>query len=413
MRDVIVVGGGPAGSMAGYFLARAGLSCLLLDKASFPRDKPCGGALTPRLFEKYPFLTPFRELVSHRGFIHGAGPGETISNEKLDEPLGCFCRRRVFDAQLLDLARGAGVEVREGARVVDIQQRDGGAPGVRVRCSNGEAHEARFAVGADGVNSRVRKASGLRGFSRGEDLAVVYVREVEVGEDVVLECCTADYVSHMHFLFGDTTGYGWVFPKRAHLNVGFGAMAGEVDPVQARRVFDSYASHCKERGLIPDIPLGRPCPWFIPMRGPLPEFSKGRVLLAGDAAGFVHPMTGEGILYAIWSGEIAANTIASSLRGGPDYVSLDEVAEVYQRRCMAEFGRELLQVAKLRRFAGSKIGLVFRVARRDPKLIDLLDQMMTGRAPLREVKWKMIWRLLRGVLSGKARKGKKSHVVEK
>src|SRR5271157_4611070 len=103
MYDVIIVGGGPAGSSAALFLATGGAKCLLIDRARFPRNKPCGGGITARAVEKFPFLEGIMESGNYQGIMHYKKPEESISTiDKEGRPIGYFVRRTKFDNDLLD-----------------------------------------------------------------------------------------------------------------------------------------------------------------------------------------------------------------------------------------------------------------------------------------------------------------------
>ena len=207
--DVLVVGGGPAGSATAHHLATAGMSVLLADRATFPRDKPCGGGLTTRAFLQCPVdPTPVVEeevdLVELR-FRYGASV-----ERHAQAPVIRMTQRRRLDAFLLDAAREAGVTVREGVRV-DL--------GDETRVG-GEAIEASVVVGADGSNGVSARALELgndivRGVALEGNVAYGRVERERYARRAVIEL--ADIPG----------GYGWVFPKGDHVNVGVGAWEEE------------------------------------------------------------------------------------------------------------------------------------------------------------------------------------------
>ncbi|HET9545367.1 MAG TPA: FAD-dependent oxidoreductase, partial [Gaiellaceae bacterium] len=145
--DAIVVGAGPAGSSTAFRLAEAGASVLLLDRASFPRDKPCGGGVTPRALEHVP--VPIDPVVEHvttavelrLGFRRAAVRGR-------GGPLAYMTQRRRLDALLAERAAGAGAELRDGVKVTGVEAGGGGV----VVTAGGERLHGRTVVGADGVN---------------------------------------------------------------------------------------------------------------------------------------------------------------------------------------------------------------------------------------------------------------------
>src|SRR4051812_45705694 len=150
--DVAIVGGGPAGSTAAYRLARAGANVLVVDKATFPRDKPCGGGVTGRAARLLPFsIDPVVEDAVHRLECRLAyGPG---FERRARAPLAYMTQRRRLDHFLLERAAEAGADVRDGARVADV--REGGLT------VDGEEVDARIVIGADGCNGSAAKQLGL------------------------------------------------------------------------------------------------------------------------------------------------------------------------------------------------------------------------------------------------------------
>src|SRR3954462_11560539 len=205
--DAIVVGAGPAGSTCAYRLSSAGASVLLLDKARFPRDKPCGGGVTIRALEQLPFgIDPVVEGVVDR-FELRLRPRRGFSRTA-PKPLALMTQRRRLDAYLVEQAVAAGAELREGVRVTDVREDGVGDDSARVLIG---------AAGATGVTAR---SLGLRtdrehGVALEGNLANEHVDAERYAHRLVLE-------------FGTVPGgYGWVFPKGDHVNLGVGGWEQE------------------------------------------------------------------------------------------------------------------------------------------------------------------------------------------
>ncbi len=311
--DVIVVGGGPAGSSSAATLARAGLRVVLLDKAQFPRDKLCGGLISQRS----------RNILAQVFGNECDPPIETTSkgakfffkdwllNEVYDYKPIYFTSRCTFDHYLLGLARSHGVEVIEGAGASGLTP-DRGA----VLLVDGTSYKAPFIIGADGASSRIRKELHSVSIDKG---AFAVGLEMEVPKAFVKR-----NVVDPEIYFGVVRwGYGWVFPKTHTLTVGVGGLAA-ANP-EMRRVFECFARMAI--GSVPNQPLrGHP----IPFGNYLPHPGEDSVLLVGDAAGLVEPITGEGIAFAMLSGYQAAQAVIDAKRSGVAGRALDLYKERYQ-----------------------------------------------------------------------------------
>lgn len=293
--EVIVAGAGPAGATAAYFLGEAGKRVLVLEKATLPRYKACGGGLSIQFLEKrFPFsLDPIIDTsVNSISYISG---GRTVTVPVPHQAIRMVMRDR-FDAYLLAHAQA---DVRQGAAVRRVLET---ADGVLVETADGRSVEGDYLIGADGANSVVARSAGLR---LRKTMAAAIEAEVPVPPEVLHR-----FAGGPTFIFGHLRlGYLWIFPKADHLSVGIGALHPRPGELQAtlRRVMAPYGIS------LDDVPLhGHPVPVYLG-REPI---ATNRVLLAGDAAGLVDPFLGEGIRPAIESGRLAAEAILS---GHPDH----------------------------------------------------------------------------------------------
>jgi geranylgeranyl reductase family protein len=281
--DAIVVGGGPAGSTTAWRLADAGASVLLVDKARFPRDKPCGGGLTMRAVRQCPVdPSPVVEeevdLVELR-FRYG----ESVLRHART-PVIRMTQRRRLDAFLLDAAREKGVEVREGTT---LESADASADVV---------------VGADGANGTTARTLGLGG---GIVHGVAYEGNVSYG---VVD--RERYARRALVELADIPGgYGWAFAKGDHVNIGVGAWESE-----GPRIRRHLARVCAAHGLDPSQ-LESLRGHRLPLRRPGTPIANERGLLVGDAAGLIDPVSGDGMYECFVSSRLAAASVLDLLGG--------------------------------------------------------------------------------------------------
>lgn len=290
--DVLVVGAGPAGSATAIHLARGGAHVLLADRARFPRDKPCGGGVTGRALRQAPCdITPVVERVVHtfelrlhhrRSFRRTSG-----------KPLILMTQRRRLDAYLAERAVEAGATFVDNARVEAIEI---GADGVSASVG-GVPFTADVLVGADGANGVVARAASLE---------AGIVRGVALEGNVPWKLLDRDRYGAVAVIeFGAPAGgYGWLFPKGEHANLGVGGWAQEGPNLRAHLARLALA-YSVDPAALTDVRGHR-----LPMRrlGASAPAS-GTVLLVGDAAGLVDPLSGDGIYEAFTSARLAAEAI--------------------------------------------------------------------------------------------------------
>jgi geranylgeranyl reductase family protein len=294
--DVAVVGAGPAGSTTAYRLARAHARVLLIDKAHFPRDKPCGGGLTMRAVRQLPF--PVEPVVEDRitRVRCRLKYGRTMIRHS-DEVLCLMTQRRRLDQFLVERAAEAGADFRDGVHVEvesDRRIRVGGAP-----------IEVDAVVGADGANGVTAKALGLGG---------AIVQGVALEGNLPYERLPYDDWRGMLVLELATLpgGYGWIFPKGSHLNVGVGGWKSEAPNLRAH-LARLCEAHGFDRASLTDVRAHH-----LPFRKRGSSLAVGKIALIGDAAGLADPLSGDGIYEAALSARFAAEHALRILAGDQD-----------------------------------------------------------------------------------------------
>jgi geranylgeranyl reductase family protein len=287
--DVIIVGSGPAGGTAAFYLGEAGKRVLVIEKESLPRYKTCGGAVSTRMLEQFPFS--FETVIQSKVKAISYGLREATVTIPLPDRSLSMVMRAEFDEYLLKHARA---DVRQGETVRAV---DEGIEAVTVETSKGERIQGEYLIAADGANSIVARSLGLR-------RRKVIAGAIEIEAAVPAEIFDR-FADRPLLIFGEIgVGYLWVFPKLDHLSVGIGALhprPGELQSVLAR-VMNRYGIPISGQ-----LQKGHPLPIYT--RGE--QISTARSLLTGDAAGLVDPFTGEGIRFAIKSGRMAAESILS------------------------------------------------------------------------------------------------------
>ncbi len=294
--DVAIVGAGPSGSTAARKCAAEGLSTVIVDRAEFPRDKPCGGGVNMRTARLLPFdISPVVEKTVHSvKFYSGTKHPYTLTS---DEPLTFITRRSRLDAFLLEKAIEAGAKLEEGFRLHSVERN-----GNVIITDGDRSFTARKLIAADGANGQTAKFAGL-GAARDMTVGLEGNLPVPTGQD-------SDFDRTVSLSIGALPGgYGWLFPKEDHINVGVWGPRSE-----ASRLRNHLATVTRSYGLDPDD-ITELRGHHLPVRFKDSPMGDGQVLLAGDAAGMVDPLSGDGIYGAVRSGGIAADHVIAGLNG--------------------------------------------------------------------------------------------------
>jgi len=287
MRDVIVVGAGPSGSFTAMKCAEYGLDVLLLDSEKFPRDKACGGVVGGRS------LKLIGGDVTSVVECEGTG-NDFFYDWRYVGSLGTheyFVKRRRFDHYLVRRAVAAGVRFVEGIKAIGLAISTDQAI---VRTSAGD-FPSNMVVAADGTNSTIGRAVGL---SHHDDICRYASMKAEVdvshakGRDLGVE----DPNRQRTYFFSDLLGFAWVVPNNGSVNVGYGSTVSKAKDLKAR-----FHVFLAKLGIAPQFERGAQIPFMAARR----VYSE-RVLLTGDAGGFVNPWTGCGIDEGLAASEKAA-----------------------------------------------------------------------------------------------------------
>jgi geranylgeranyl reductase family protein len=356
-HDVAIVGAGPAGSVCAWALAKAGKSVLLLDKAPFPRVKPCGGGVSPQVGQWLPFdFSPAISLRPSKVRFTWKTDADAVELD-LGRDLLWMVRREVFDQLLVDQARKEGAAFAPDCALRGLT-REGEA--WRLTTSQGD-QLARIVVAADGALGVAAKLLGLRPATR----ALAGAIEVESPVPPSLP-------EVVHLDFGTVkAGYLWNFPKADGQSCGIGVFRGKAEgSLDARlegylRSFDLRLADCHR--------MAHP---ILLWDGDHPLHTE-HALVIGEAAGVVDPLTAEGIRPAIWSGLKAAEVLLATPGDG--------ALDAYSRLMTETLGAELRWARRLARAFYTAPDLAWNLGVKHPRGPQAMARILTGEAPYRDL----------------------------
>ena len=364
MKQIAIVGGGPAGALCGERLATAGFEVTIFDER-LAWEKPCGGGLTHKAIEAYPFLleTPHpkkiirtAELISSRG--HRA-------RFQMNNPIVIYARK-VLNGLLLDRAVAAGCTT-ICSRVTEVNTSGGN---VRLSIAGGTEAEADFAVLAAGARNQLLPETTALG---ARDLEMTLGYFVPTEEEIL----------KVKFL-RQFEGYLWSFPRADHISVGICAKLGQTSSQELRRRLEDFISE-------ENIPMEGAQLYSHVLPSPQAQTIRGRKIagrnwaLAGDAAACVDPITGEGLYYALRSGDLLAQAI------------VDGQLQQYPERLRAAFSADLEFAANIARkvFRGTFLGgaittRMVQLINYSPTFRDLMRDIFSGSQDYRGLK-RRLW----------------------
>lgn len=387
--DVIVAGAGPAGATAALRLARAGVRVLMVERYPLPRQKPCGGGISTRVLSRFPWLPEsVRRIPTHPvSSLYLEGPSGAVFRTATPGPVVLMIRRVEFDYLLASLAVEAGAALLSPAAIAQASQDD---HGVTLRTRDGRELRAPMVIAADGVNSVIARRLGMNPGWPPARLALDMMEETPVMD---LRAVEPDTMA-VFYGYGGAPGYAYIFPKRDHVNVGIGYelpyFKAQVD-LAPYDLQQRFVADLRRRGMMEGASQrGHFTPFLIPIGGPLRRTAQGRVLLAGDAGGFVNGFSAEGIYYAMVTGELAADAILSSRPGGGPA----RARRAYVRAWRREIGAELRDSVFIQKYLfhhPARMDGVVRAARTRPVFSETLVDYASGRLTYRAARRRLLW----------------------
>ncbi len=348
--DVLVIGGGPAGASAAYWLARLGHDVTVVERKAFPREKTCGDGLTPRAVHQLNEMglgEPLAKFHRYNG-LRATGMGRQLELQWPSHPVypqhGYVVRRRELDTMVAHNAVAAGATLLEGHEALQPIVDRGFVRGAVVQPKSGEPFElsARYVIVADGANSRFGRSLGTfrtREWPYGTAIRTYWEtpRHAEPWIESALDVKDRNG--------NPMPGYGWIFPVGdGTVNIGVGLLSTfrEFKSVNTTHLLDAYAHQVADRWEInPDQPQCKATSGRIPMGGSVGPKAGPSYLVIGDAAGSVNPFNGEGIDYAYETARMAAQVLHEAIDGS-DPTALQR----YPSLLDAEYG-EYFKVARL------------------------------------------------------------------
>lgn len=338
--DVIVVGAGPAGSVAAWKAAKGGANTLLIEKAKLPRYKLCGGAVAQWIIQKFDIP---EDAIENKGRQMIVCRPPKYKFEKYPVPAwqGMVLRDK-FDYHLTKRAEEAGVEIINGTRVQSIIKEGDYVKGVQTA---GDKYLSDIVIGCDGAASMTARTAGFwkkwfddQGTTWKEHMAFCMGAEMKMDNKLINERLGE---GNLYFFVGRKVaplGYGWIFPKDDMLSIGLGSHMKTFDRKPSEYMKYFITEHPIASGLLADAEMVRLQGAYIPYKKAFkPSFDNG-IMLAGDSAGMVNPINGEGIFYAMRAG-VAAGEVAAEAVKAKDFSA--GFLKRYEDRWSSEIGKHL------------------------------------------------------------------------
>ena len=379
--DVIVVGAGPAGASAARAASLAGLSTLLLEKQRLPREKRCGGGLSQAAIRELDFPLPDR-VVERRCYGMWGIQNDIRSEVRVNSCVATMVSRPTFDAFLVEKAAEAGARIAQAEACQGIRVLE---DGVIVATEKSE-YRAALVIGADGFSSLVARSVRPKWTRR--ETRFCLVAEVPLAAESIER--TMRNLVELRYGF-IKQGYAWAFPKADHISFGIGGSLGKASALRR-----DFARYLRLHGVDGEVPC-KGC--FIPVTEFRHDVVADRLMLCGDAAGFVDCFNGEGIRYAAASGRLAGRTAAMAFQAG-NFSKRTLLA--YQRAFYAAYKQDMEWSSFITRLSSRFPRLVFGPLLADRKTILRYFGVMSGDLHFRSfARWilaRLPWLIIRHFL---------------
>jgi geranylgeranyl reductase family protein len=387
--DIVVVGAGPAGSTAAKNLAENKIKVLLLDKETFPRAKPCGGGLPARTLKRFPYIEKNNLIDSYSSslHLHTSSLKYTVDIVK-NETLVAMVLREKFDTGLVDLATESGAVFLGGKTVVGIEPKK---EQIQVMLDDGTTIDASYVIAADGMWSSMTKH--LYGPQDIQNIGICVVEEYPVSKQIMDQFFGVQRSVHIHMNVFGMAGYGWVFPKKEHVNIGLAEFRQARNPTTGKKnlrtLYSQYLDLLKEQKIIPKHLQSTSLQGDVFPTIPIKRTYAPRTLICGDAGGLTNPLTGEGIYYAMVSGEIASKTLLQAMKNDDGD---DRIMSMYQREWMDDFGDDHKRFYRISKGWRINTENFLRIASKDTKIVDIALTAILEPARIKKIRWKIMAR---------------------
>lgn len=395
--DCVICGAGPAGSTAAKYMAEKGLNILVLEKGRFPRDKPCGGALRPSVVEEFKHIKMGIKTIPYTRCLRAKMYAPSLENfvdYRPNKVVMYNIQRKDFDKMLANFAKDAGATLLENEEVKKIKIKDNG---IEIRTKNGLEVQGNMIIGAGGMHDPVarylRNKEELSEKWPRSEIGLSIMEEYKVDDDFITDRYGDERTCYFHLKPDNLYGYSWVFSKSNALNIGYGAFWNDIKKINIKNKYSQYMTFLQKEGLVPNnLHSSNPKGAIIPLRGAIEKTFTDRILLTGDAAGFVSPIGGDGIYFAMDSGRIAADIVVSACEIGDFSKS---ALSSYQDQWTTRWGKDLKTLCYFADKIFQKTEQVLKYASKDMILQKMAVGLYNGEVSAYRFKPKIQIRIVR------------------
>ncbi|HJO91769.1 MAG TPA: geranylgeranyl reductase family protein [Victivallales bacterium] len=365
MYDLIIIGAGPSGSSAARRAGKLGLNTLVIEKEKFPRYKPCGGAISERAKSYLDFKLP--DKVFNRNILGTKiYYKDNIIEKYKDHCLASLTTRSVFDNYLLDEALKTGITVKQEEKVINYIEKS-----ERIEViTDKDKYISKYLIIAEGAVGNLKYK--VRKRDKKNEYGICVVTEIEDSNKNINK-----YIKdaiEIHFGIANL-GYGWVFPHDNFFSVGIGGIAKDIK--HPKKILSEFLSQRNFKG---NYKFNG---HLIPAGGIKRTLISSKVILVGDAGGFIDTFTGEGIAYAIKSGQIASDIISDILK-----TNNKNKLNNYYSIINSEFGSNLHYSLILSRIMHAVPGVCFDIFTKNDEIVEeFLNLSLPGSSYKKFIKW--------------------------